>query len=226
MNFRTSKNLGCIGALIIAIGTILVGVITLYTGINSYNILGVASLLVILISLHSLSNFYKAKNIFTNASIGVIVAIIGFIVISAFSAISPVISDLRTLFLFLCVITGFATIASIFAKRSLNELATRSGIGEFTTAGKLLFNGAILSIVGIGVLLMWIAFISLAIAFFHMKEPKPTLPSTEASTLTTQLCQTEIETNDSAKFCSNCGAHTSSNTIFCTRCGKQLETKS
>ncbi|MCL2642222.1 MAG: DUF996 domain-containing protein [Candidatus Bathyarchaeota archaeon] len=207
MNFRTSKNLGCIGALIIALGTIFTGAITLLTGINTYGILGIVGLIAILLSIQSLSNFYQAKNIFTNARMGVVVAIMGSIGLSAFSVVSPI-SDLWTLFLLLVVIIVFAIIATVFVRRALNELATRSGVGEFASASKLLFIGAILTVILIGVLLMWIAIIGVAIAFFQMKEPKP-------GTLT----------DSTTTFCPNCGTHASLDTTFCTHCGNQLKIK-
>ena len=178
MNFRTSRNLGCIGALMITLGIIVTGVITIYTGINFYSVLGVGSILVILISVHSLSNFYQAKNIFINARISAIVAIIGFIIISAFSVVSLVISNITSLFLFLGVIMVFATVAAVFARRSLNELAVYSGVSEFASVGKLLLIGAVLTIFAIGILFMWIAMLCLAIAFFQLKEHKPAPLST------------------------------------------------
>jgi uncharacterized membrane protein len=78
----------------------------------------------------------------------------------------------------------FATIAAFFARRSLKELATHSGIKRFTTIGLLLLIGAILSIVLIGVLLVWISALILAITFFTMKTPNTTIETTTVSTTT------------------------------------------
>ena len=214
MNFVTNKNVGCIGALIITFGTILVGASSIFTGINAYGILGIVGLITILVSLYNLSSIYQAKNIFTNARIGIVVAILGHIVIIGFTVVSPVISDLRMLFLFLGIITMFATIAVIFVRRSLNELAACSGVGTFASASKLLFIGAILSIIGVGVLLMWIAIVGIAIAFFQMKESAPTSPS--------QTTPTTAETN---ALCPNCGNPILPDNVFCPNCGKQIQTQ-
>jgi uncharacterized membrane protein len=78
----------------------------------------------------------------------------------------------------------FATIAAFFARRSLKELATHSGIKRFTTIGLLLLIGAILAIVLIGVLLVWIAILILAITFFSMKKPDTTMETPTVATST------------------------------------------
>ena len=64
----------------------------------------------------------------------------------------------------------FAIIATFFIRRSLVQLSAKSNIGLFSTAGTLLLIGAVLVIVlGLGLLLMWIAAIVLAIAFFRIR---------------------------------------------------------
>jgi uncharacterized membrane protein len=64
----------------------------------------------------------------------------------------------------------FAIIASFFAWRSLKRVASKSTVGLFSTAGLLLLIGAVLIIAfGLGAILMWIAVLLLAIAFFQIK---------------------------------------------------------
>jgi uncharacterized membrane protein len=62
----------------------------------------------------------------------------------------------------------FAIIATFFARRSLKQLSVKTNFGLFSTTGWLLLIGAVLTIVGIGFILMWIATLILAIAFFTM----------------------------------------------------------
>lgn len=66
-------------------------------------------------------------------------------------------------------------IAGFLFRRSLNNLSEKSGTHLFATAGLLFLIGAILTIIGIGAVLIWIALIVLAIAFFQMKT-EPTQP--------------------------------------------------
>jgi uncharacterized membrane protein len=61
-------------------------------------------------------------------------------------------------------------IASFFAWRAFKNLAAKSGVNLFSTAGIILLVGAFLTIVfGLGLILNWIAVLLLAIAFFQIK---------------------------------------------------------
>jgi uncharacterized membrane protein len=63
----------------------------------------------------------------------------------------------------------FAIVAAIFFRKSLTTLAEKTGVGLFGTAGLLILIGAVLSIVLIGILLIWIAEILLIVAFFRIR---------------------------------------------------------
>ena len=75
----------------------------------------------------------------------------------------------------LAVLWIFAIIATFFYRRSFKQLSERTNVGLFSTTGLLLLIGAVLIIVGFGVILIWIASLVLAIAFFTMK-PHETSP--------------------------------------------------
>jgi len=61
-------------------------------------------------------------------------------------------------------------VASFFAWRAFKNLATKSGVNLFSTAGIVLLVGALLTVVfGLGLILMWIGVLLLAIAFFQIK---------------------------------------------------------
>ncbi|MGD0028754.1 MAG: DUF996 domain-containing protein [Candidatus Bathyarchaeia archaeon] len=78
----------------------------------------------------------------------------------------------------LVILWVFAILATFFVRRSLKQLSTRTNVGLFSTTGMLLLIGAVLIIAfGLGLLLLWIATLILAIAFFTMK-PKETQPPT------------------------------------------------
>jgi len=77
----------------------------------------------------------------------------------------------------LIVLFIFMIISAILYRKSLSALATKSGVGMFETAGLLLLIGAVLTIILIGFLLIWIAFILAAVAFFSIKTT-PTQPPT------------------------------------------------
>jgi len=74
----------------------------------------------------------------------------------------------------LVVLFAFVVVAAIFLRRSLNTLSEKSGIHMFATTGLLMLIGAILTIIVIGAVLLWIALILLAIAFFEIKSQAST----------------------------------------------------
>jgi uncharacterized membrane protein len=64
----------------------------------------------------------------------------------------------------------FAILAAIFFRKSLTTLSAKSRVGLFGTTGLLLLIGAVLTIIAVGLFLIWIAFILLTVSFFQLKE--------------------------------------------------------
>ena len=81
----------------------------------------------------------------------------------------------------LVILFIFVVVAAIFFRKSLTTLAEKTGVGRFGTAGLLLLIGAVLTIIVIGFLLIWVAFIFLTVAFFRIRaeptQPPPMTPS-------------------------------------------------
>ena len=220
MNFETSKNLGGIGALLIFIG-----VIASFLSVPYVGILDIIGVILVLVALYGLSNYYSDRSILRNALYGFITAIVGGILavgigviavianvsniktfiqtiypswngdwssLSGLSGVTPDTSNLNpqdlipliasviiAILIILAIVWIFAVIASFFIRRSLKQVALKSNIGLFSTAGLLLLIGAVLIIAfGLGAILMWIAALLLAIAFFQLK---PTPPATAVS---------------------------------------------
>mgnify|MGYP001116757410 CR=1 FL=1 len=69
----------------------------------------------------------------------------------------------------LVVLFIFAFIAVLFFRKSLNLLSAKTGIGMFGTAGLLMLIGAILTIIIVGLILVWVAWILVAVAFFSIR---------------------------------------------------------
>jgi uncharacterized membrane protein len=90
----------------------------------------------------------------------------------------------------IAVLWIFAIIAAFLVRRSLKQVSSKTSVELFSTAGLLLLVGAALTIVIIGLILMWIAALILAIAFFTMKpqpEQLPTAPATAPPTTPTPV---------------------------------------
>jgi uncharacterized membrane protein len=67
------------------------------------------------------------------------------------------------------VLFVFLIIAVIYFRRTLVTLAAKTDVQLFSTAGLIMLVGAVLTIVVIGLLLVWISFILLTVAFFSIK---------------------------------------------------------
>ena len=63
-------------------------------------------------------------------------------------------------------------ISMYFFRKTMTQLSTKSGIGLFGTAGLLMLIGAVLTIIAVGLLIIWIGLILATVAFFQMKEPQ------------------------------------------------------
>jgi uncharacterized membrane protein len=72
----------------------------------------------------------------------------------------------------------FTILAAIFFRKSLTTLSAKSHVGLFGTTGLLLLIGAVLTIIAIGLFLIWIALILLTVSFFQLKEEPAQSPQT------------------------------------------------
>ena len=201
MTFDTSKNLSSVGALLMVVSVFgsavpylglvgLIGLILLLIGLKGladfYNEQGI---------------FNNALYAIIITIVGAVVAV-ATVAITAFSALASIgldigslegwanfgsgmganladfmdLSQLMTLLsaliVGLIVLFVFVVIAMYFMRKSMNQLSSKSGVGLFGTAGLLMLIGAALTIVAVGILLIWIGLILATVAFFMMKEPQ------------------------------------------------------
>jgi uncharacterized membrane protein len=208
---ESNKNLAGIGSLLLMFPVLsIVGIILLYVGIKG------------------LSEYYKDESIIRDAVRGFIFLIIAAIAIAvAFPLI--IISGMFSAFTLGPLGVGFGFLAFILAivlvfifyvlaamslRKSFNSLAQKSGEHMFETAGTLLLIGAILTIVLVGFLLIFIAWIMATIAFFSIKVPQQSYGYAPP--------QTASPTMQATRYCPNCGAPVDQNATFCSHCGKQL----
>ena len=230
MNVQTSKKLGILGVLIIFLDAILsvLKIIPAFSNISFYNIPRIIGIIIILISLYHLANIYQTKTIYTNARIGAIVAISGIIIdISCGINLAPIMENAATTTILMVALLNFVIlavffiIAAFFVRRSLNELATRSDINDFATAGQTLFIGAVLTIIIFGTIIMGIAFLILITAFSKLKNSKltPTTNTTENSTLP-QTTPTPTTNTQTKAYCAYCGNPILPENVYCPHCGQ------
>ena len=172
MSLESSKTMGGIGAIFVAIGSFV-------------PFLGLVGIILVLIAMKGLAETYNDHSIFQNALYGFIFGIVGIVaaafilagVFFGFTIIGPTmnIADpfafIGGIILALVVVFIFYLLNAIFYKKAFDTLASKTGEGMFGTAGLLLLVGAILTIILIGLLLIFITWILAAVAFFSIKTP-------------------------------------------------------
>ncbi|MGD6807325.1 MAG: DUF996 domain-containing protein [Candidatus Bathyarchaeia archaeon] len=222
---ESNKTMAMIGSILLIIGGI---PLVPYIGILS--LIGV---ILLLMAIKGFSQSYQEPSMYDNALKGFIYYIIAVIMLavavallwaSVFSIASIVLIGLGVIGIVGFIVT--LIIAFIFyvmaAKRlrtTLNSLAQKTGEKSFETAGTLLYYGAILTIVLVGGILIFIAWIFATLGFFQMKTsgqpqnqqqygyaPPPPPPPTQAA----------------GRYCPNCGSPVDASATFCPHCGKQI----
>ncbi len=208
MDLNTAKILGGVGALL--------GFVSVFPYINTYGIIPLISLILILVGAKGLADNYNEDGIFNNALYGVIAVIVGAVIavalaffafVSFFGDVGLTFSNISNwqnlfsqitqsqwmnaffkaagyIFLTLAVLFVFTVIAAVLFRKSMVLSAKKSGVGLFSSAGLVLLIGAILTIIFIGVVLLWISLLLIAIAFFQIRTTpaQPTTPTQAAAT--------------------------------------------
>ncbi len=177
VNFEYSKTLAIEGSILLLLSLIP------YVGW----VLGIVGVVLLLRGMKEFSNYYQDEKIYQDVLIGVkfyVIAIVAAAVaIAAFTVGIWSATGFTSVFVLtagfgiglvafiagLVVAFVFYILASTHLKKTFNTLAQKSGEASFTTAGTLLWIGSILTIVGVGLLLIFVAWIFATIGFSTMK---------------------------------------------------------
>ncbi len=213
-------------------------------------VIALVGFILFVVAMHRLSQYYNEPSIFKNTLYGFIVNIVGAITALLFyialtttlthsspqgttqaaaatplPTIPPILNSLGLIISLILALIGIAVIigvvSAVFYMRAFNKLGEKSGVDNFKTTGLLYLLGVVLSIVGVGVLLMWIAWI-LALIGFHSLKPK--IPETTSTfsypTSTTSSTMPDVSQR---RYCPYCGAENTPGSLYCRSCGKQLK---
>jgi uncharacterized membrane protein len=202
MTLESSKNIGGIGAILMFIG-----VLPIFTGSGIISLVG---LILVLVAAKGFADHYKEGGIFSNALYGILTAIVGAIIavavavvalVSLFSELGLTLTNIQdwstlstidwqaigfdiigrfvgSIVIVLVVVWVFAIIAAFFVRKSLGIISAKTGVGMFGTTGMLILIGAIIPVLGL--ILIWIALLLLAVAFFSVR-PAPEQPMQTAA---------------------------------------------
>jgi uncharacterized membrane protein len=189
---------------------------------------GIVGYILTLIGVKYIADEVHDQTIFTDMVYAVITGIIGvavgaFALALFFGALTSVFTRGAGAFLggisFLVIIWLAFIISSIFVRRAFGKMATRLNVGTFRTAGTLYFYGALLTIILVGFVLLFIAFVLQIIAFFSIHEAQMG-PAPMTAPMTPALAATAAPTpQSSSKFCANCGTQMASFAMYCPKCG-------
>jgi uncharacterized membrane protein len=172
-----------------------------------------------LIAVKYISDDLQDKSIFNNMLYAVITGIVGvavgfFILLGgmASSAFTGGMSALAGMFGFLAVVWIVLIISAIFIRRAFGTMATKLDVGTFRTTGTLYLIGAALTIILVGFIILFVAYIFQIVSFFAIKDtassmqfPTGTIPPTQAQ--------------GPMKYCPSCGAQMPVANTFCLSCG-------
>lgn len=221
-SFESNKNSAGIGSILLILSPIpIVGWI-----------LGIIGAVLLLSGIRGLATHYQNEEIYQNALTGVIyyvIALIAFgiadaaLVIGAASVFGLGLGIIALILGWLIAFV-FYVLAALKLRRSFDSLAQKSGENSFATAGTLLFWGAILTIIVVGVIILFIAWIFATIAFFSMKA-QPQQPYTQPYGYTQPSpppIQPTVPPTQTIRYCPYCGAPVSQDAAYCPNCGKQL----
>ncbi len=223
-NFETNKMLGGVGALLTAIGTLV-----LFRG--TIGIVGLVGMILLLIAIRGLSDDLKDYGVFRRAVGGFIFGLIGtFLAIAVLSVFSILQGFFFThIVLGSLVLAGavigwiimfiFFVLSGIFYRLAFNSLADKSRVPMLRTGATILLVGSALTIVLAGFVLMFVAWILIAVGLFSLRLQGEQAPEGVRNVTPPPTAETSY---GQLKYCPNCGAENNINGTFCTRCGKRL----
>ncbi len=198
-------------------------------------VIAIVGIVMFLLSLHRLSQYYNEPGIFKNAFYGFIINIVGggivvavvfaVILASIFSSANHAVTALSPLGAIAgilgvaAVAFAIAIVSAVLYKRSFDKLGEKSGVHSFNTAGDLFLIGTVLTIIFVGGLIVWIAWIYSASGFYSLK---PT--SGQPSVISYSAPQPPATFNMAEKrYCPYCGAQISADSLYCPNCGRQIQ---
>ncbi len=193
--------------------------------------------ILILVALNEISDVVQDRNIFDNALIAGITAVLGavvllvFLVSGSFGALPGfggfyfATTRVQAAVGILAAFWVFAIVSAVFLKRAYDKTAQRLNVNAFATAGLLYLIGALTVIILIGFAIIFIALIFQVVAYFSI-ENRPTYagvspppqpfappPSPMQQPTTAQQAQPDF------RFCPKCGTRLARIADYCTNCG-------
>ncbi len=178
-SLEQAKTLGGIGSILMLLG------IVPFAGV----VLFIVGFIMVLVAVKYISENVEDKTIFNNMLIAVILAIIGIIVgaVLFVGMLFPYFREFRgayypwmmeprmypfyaTIIIALVIVWVFSIVSAIFLRKSYTAVAAKLNIKMFDTAALLYLIGAVLTIIVVGIIVIYVAEILQTVAFFSIVE--------------------------------------------------------
>jgi uncharacterized membrane protein len=198
-------------------------------------VIALAGIVLFLVGMHRLSQYYNESGIFKNALNGFLINIIGgasviaisfAILFAAIFSAGTHVSTSPSFIAFPAIVIGLVVmifvveiVSAVFYKHAFDKLSDKSGVSSFGTAGTLYLVGTALTIILVGSIIMWVAWIEAASGFNSLK------PKTEAPPPVSYYPPQPSSTINPAEkmYCVYCGAEISVDSDYCPNCGKKVQ---
>ncbi len=207
------------------------GIITAFIVVG---IIALVGIILFLVAMHSLSQYYDEPGIFKNALYGFLINVIGVValivigfaliftaIVSSTTSPTPGISGAGFITVFLGIVVAafvIEIVSAVLYMRAFNKLGEKSGVQSFNTAGTLYLIGTVLTIVFVGSLIVWIAWIFATLGFYSLKPKAAEPPTISYSTPQPSIAYSVAQ----KRYCTYCGAQISPDSVYCANCGKKL----
>jgi uncharacterized membrane protein len=190
MDMKTNRLLGIIGAFLMVIGIIpsigglfmLIGIIFVLIAIKGYadaykdggifhHILYTIVFEIVGVVVFAGVVIYGAMGFFASLGINNLAELSTWTQIDWQNAVnvSNILPFIGAIILGLVILFAFTVLASLYFKKAMNSLSEKTGVKLFHTTGTVFFVGALLTIILIGFIVIWVAFILLMISFYESK---------------------------------------------------------
>ena len=190
--------------------------------------LNVVGFILTLIAVKFVSDEVRDGSIFSDMLYAVIAGIVGFAIAAvgifgtlfSIGVLGP--AALGRIVVFLVVAWISLIVSSIFIRKAFDKMATKLNVGTFRTAGMLYFVGALLTVILVGFVILFIAFILQVVAFFSINEAMGQPQGMQAAPMSPATPATPAmmgSTQGGTKYCVNCGTSMAADVAFCPKCG-------
>jgi len=184
--------------------------------------------ILLIIAVKDISDDLQDRAIFNNIVIAAVTGIVGAIAggsVIVFGAIGGLMTG--GISTFFGALTGLLTvwvfliISAVFLKRAYYTMGQRLVVGSFRTAATLYLVGAVLTIVVVGFLVLFIAEIVQAMAFFSIPDELAGPVIGGATGAMAFSAASSIPLAEASKFCVSCGTKLAPSATFCYKCGSK-----